>query len=158
MKNKRGQGWGFDLVAAMIIFLAGILFLYFYTINYPSATEEIFQQLHHEGELVADSLLSEGSPSNWNQNNVVRIGLLNGNKINETKLETFSHLDYNKTKYLFRINHEYYVKFQEPISFEGGIPTDGIGLPPTNERNLAKITRVVIYNNEIKSLEIYAWN
>lgn len=157
--RKKGQAWGFDLMIGSTIFLIGILFFYFFAINYPSENEESFQNLQHEGELVADSLLSEGSPVDWNVTNVVRIGLLSDGKINETKLEAFYYFardDYNKTKGLFRVNSNYYIYFQENLSI-GGQSVEGIGRKATSEENLVRVTRAVVYNNSIRSMNLNLW-
>lgn len=150
---KRGQAWGFDLVVGLIIFLVGILSFYFYTINVSNGEDEIGGQLQQEGELIADSLMSEGSPIDWNENNVVRIGIVSEGRINEAKLEEFAdlaELDYKKTKALFRTRNEYFVSF-------GGDISTGVGRNYTDAEYVMKVTRVVIYNQSIVTMEVYAW-
>lgn len=149
--TKRAQAWGFDLIAGTMIFLAGMMLFYFYTINYSGGEGEILNVLHQEGELISDTLLSEGSPFNWDSSNVAKIGLLSGNKINETKWNYFKSLNYNSTRVLFRIRNEYYVYFDEDES-------NGIGLLPINPKNLVKTTRVVVYQNNITTMKVYSWN
>lgn len=147
-KPKKAQAWGFDLIIAAVIFLVGVIFLYLYTINYPSGEEETLQNLQQEGELVADSLLSEGSPVYWNTSNVVRIGLLTDSKINQTKLDRFNAIPYAQAKSLFRTRNEYYIQIEETL----------IGPEPETPENLVKITRVVVYNNNITTMNIQIWN
>lgn len=157
MKEKRGQAWGFDLMIAMVIFLGTMIFFYFYAINYPSEEDETFSKLQRQGFLIADSLMTEGSPRNWDENNVIRIGLLSDEVINQTKLETFANMDYDETKSLFRIKDEYYVTMDQPFNI-GGAQVAGIGQDYAGATNLAKVTRVVVYNNSIKTFYVYTWN
>jgi hypothetical protein len=157
--SKRAQAWGIDLIAATAIFLTSIIFFYLYAMNYPTETENELQSLTYEAELVADSLLSEGLPIDWTPNNVIKIGLLSDNKINQTKLEYFYSLsaNYQKTKSLFRVKNDYFVYFQEPMTINGS-PVTGIGNPAAANQNLIKISRIVVYNDNIATLNIYVWN
>lgn len=155
MEGKKAQAWGFDLVIGIIIFVVGIVSFYIYTTNMPVGGEgEVIQHLEENGELIADSLMSEGSPAGWTYLNAVRIGLLSENRINQTKLDNFRLLaisDYNRTKSLFRVNSEYFV-------YLDGNAAGGIGKDPVNANNLFKITRVVVYNRSVTTLNIYSWN
>jgi hypothetical protein len=154
MERKKAQAWGFDLVVGMIIFVVGIVSFYLYTTNIPTAGEETIQKLQQNGELIADSLMSEGSPIDWNSTNVVRIGLLSEGRINQTKLDSFRSLassNYNLTKYLFRINNEYFVYLDED-------QLNGMGMNYVGATNLFKVTRVITYNQSITTLNVYSWN
>ena len=160
VKMKNGQAWGFDLIIALVIFLGGLILFYFYAINFPSTEEDVFRGLKYESELVADSLLSEGSPDNWDLNDIQQIGVVSNGKINESKLEMFYNLalsDYAKSKALFNINDDYYVYFNNPLNI-GGELVSGIGMPAQNENNLVRVSRVVVYRNNIISLNVYVWN
>src|SRR3989338_6629598 len=128
-KTKRGQAWGLDLIVATIIFTMGIIIFFIYSLNLSDDTEEILNNLNYAGNSIADNLLSEGSPLDWNSTNVKKIGLTSGNKINETKLERFYDLnitDYQKTKSLFNTKYDYYVFFPEPMIINS-TSVEGIG-------------------------------
>jgi len=152
MERKKAQAWGFDLAVGAIIFLVGILSFYIFTTNI-SGSDSRLQQLQKNGELIANSLMSEGSPSNWNRTNVVRIGLLTENRIDLAKLEEFRWLtefDYNRTKTLFRVNTDYFVFFDME-------PGNGFGRDYAEARELIKVTRVVVYNQSVTTLNVYSW-
>lgn len=154
MERKRAQAWGFDLVIGMVIFIVGIVSFYLYASNLPGASEEIIEKLQQEGELIAESLMSEGSPIDWNTTRVERIGITSENRINETKWNAFKNLastDYSRTKSLFRVKDEYFV-------FIGEDESGGAGNNPSSPTNLVKVTRVIIYNQSIKTLNVYSWN
>ncbi len=153
MKLKKAQAWGFDLVIGLFIFTFVIVVFYLYALNYASDTGGSFEVLSREGELVAESLLSEGSPLDWDDTNVIRIGLLSEGKINETKLERFNNLagsDYNLTKSLFNVRHDYYVNFSEEL--EG---VQEIGQVDFDADNLVKVIRVSSYEGNPITLSIY---
>ncbi len=159
----KAQAWGFDLMIATALFLGGIIIFYIYSINYPIEGKKSFEELYYEGSVILDSLLSEGFPSDWNAINVVRIGILDDEKVNETKLERFYNLnnsDYQKTKSLFNTKYEYYFNFSEPITLSSnGQVISGIGFEPisTSTTNLVKITRVSIYKNKPVSVNLQVW-
>ncbi|MCH7568382.1 MAG: hypothetical protein IIA87_03090 [Nanoarchaeota archaeon] len=164
MRSKKAQAWGFDLIIASTLFLMGIVVFYFYSLNYPTEGGEILDSLFYEGDIIAGTLLSDGYPDNWDQNNVVRVGILTNDKINETKLERFYTLTnetltpggYAKTKSLFNTKYEYYVNFSTQMNISGG-EIDGIGKQPTDTKNLIKITRFVSYQNKPTTLYVYIW-
>ncbi len=156
--EKKAQGWGFDLVVASIIFSFAIVFFYIFAINYSTVGEENFNNLAYEGQLAAESILSEGYPADWNNNTVVRIGILSQNKINQTKLERFYNManssEYNRTKVLFNIAHDYNVSFSSNVTIPGVGDVSSIGKTKSNPENLIRVTRFSIYNNKPITLDI----
>ena len=164
MKEKRAQAFGFDLFIAIGLFLAAFILIYFYSINLQSSQEKVHEALSYDGNVIADSLLSEGYPQNWDKDNVVIIGILSNNKINETKLSKFNDLansDYNKAKNIFNTKYNFYVNLTEPIINEEDEDEEeitGIGLPPSSPKNLIKLTRFTIYKDKPVTLIIELWN
>ena len=156
MSGKKAQGWGFDLVIASIIFTFAIVFFYIFALNYSSGSEEKFRELTYEGQLIADNILSEGNPIDWNETNVVKIGILSSNKINDTKLERFYNLtisDYWRTKNLMSIKYDYYINFSAPIIINGETKAY-IGNYSLGAKNLIRVSRLSIYNNKPVSISI----
>jgi hypothetical protein len=160
MAGKKAQGWGFDLAIAATIFSLGLVAFYLFSINSNNETTESFDNMRYESGIIANSLLSEGSPVSWTETNVVRIGLLSNNQLNETKLRMFNSLastNYSRTKQLFRITGNYYVSFSENLSVEN--QTMGIiGRQPAESQNLLKVTRLTSYNNKPIVFYIYSWD
>lgn len=158
--NKRAQAWGIDLMIASVIFTVAIVFFYFYALNEPAEAEEKLSALYYDGKIISDSILSEGYPQSWNASNVVITGILTNNKINETKLKNFYNLSsttgYARTKRLFNTRYEYYFNLSETMMI-GGIPVNGIGSNPTNQKNLVKITRFTIYQDKPMTAYLYVW-
>lgn len=157
---KKAQAWGFDLIIASIIFTAGIIIFYIYSLNLSDNTEETLNTLIYEGNSVANNLLSEGSPKDWTLDNVQEIGIHSKDKVNETKLYFFyllSETDYQRTKSLFNTEYNYYIFFPDPININGTL-IEGIGrVPPLDSKNLIKITRLTVYKEKPAILSVDIW-
>ena len=52
LASKRSQAWGLDLMVATVIFLAGIIVLYIYAINYSSGQGDDLDDLFLKGILL----------------------------------------------------------------------------------------------------------
>lgn len=144
---------------ASTIFMAGIIVFYFYSLN-TSEVETTIDKLSYDGDLIASIILSEGTPINWNENDVINPGILTNGKINQTKLENFYDLslnNYQKTKSLFNTNYEYFIFTSKNNLTIEGEEIAGIGSLPTNQKNLIKISRLTIYNNKLITLNIEIW-
>jgi len=158
-KTKKAQAWGVDLIVASIIFIIGILSFYLYAINTPQELKTTIEKLSYQGDVIANSLLSEGYPQNWDEENVLILGILSENKINKTKLERFYNItlnNYEKTKFLFNTNYNYYVKFQENITINSN-SINGIGKSSENAADIIKVSRIIVYNDKPSTLEIEVW-
>lgn len=154
-------------MAGLALFLVGIMILFIYTLNQPSQAKENLEILFYEGNTVAENLLSQGYPEDWDSSNVISIGLTTSGKINQTKLENLYQMiyvenNYSKTKNLFGVDYDYYFFFDESMTVSAG-QIEGIGKPgatPTNinSKNLIKITRYTVYQNKTTPLYLYIWN
>ena len=169
MKNKKSQAWGIDLMVGIVIFSLVIVFFYFYALNQPGEAKETIETLLYEGKIISNLILSNGYPEDWNSGNVQKIGILNNNKINQTKLESFYDMvqtneDYTQTKIKFTTKYNYYF-FLDKSMIINGEGVEGIGKPgatkaniPSSAKNLIKITRFTIYSGEPTTAYLYIWN
>ena len=122
------------------------------------------EDLLYDGYFFSNTLLSEGYPDNWVEEDVVKIVILNNEKINDTKLEKFYDIvqsDYNRTKLLFGIKYDYYFFLEENMTI-GLNEIEGIGKPGiikteivNDSENLIKVTRFVIYKGKPVPAYIY---
>jgi len=167
MKNK-SQLWGIDLMIAVTLFVFGIMIFYIYNLNAPSDVRENFEYMYYDGDLIMDSILSEGYPIDWNTHteDLVKIGILTNGKINSTKLQAFHDLnasDYAKTKIKFSTKYDYYFYLAETMDtiaagHKGIGKVDDAGdADIVNSRNLIKITRFTIYENKPMTAYLYVW-
>jgi len=151
---------------AAIIFSIGILVLFVYLQNSPGEASENLNTLLYDGNIIADNILSEGTPKDWNLGNVITPGILADNRINETKLDNFYDLsiaNYAFTKTLFNTRFDYFFFLTDNI-YPYGVEVRGIGKPgtdpdliATSAKNLVKITRFTIYKNKTQTFYLYIW-
>ena len=140
MITKAGQAWGIDLMVAVAVVMAGMTLIYLYSYQLASRGERQLDAMNTIGERLANTLLSAGTPENWNRNTVTSIGILTDSTINQTKLEEWYALtlaDYNATKRAFRTNYEYFVNFTQPIIIDSN-QIQGIGRAPAETKILLK--------------------
>jgi len=112
--------------------------------------------------------MSSGYQTNWNSDNVERIGITDDNRVSESKLAEFSKIPYKESKKLFGTVYDFYVFFTDrnnniiPINSS----SEGIGKPGVNSTNiqtvenpkkLVKITRLIVKESDIKKMVIYLW-
>lgn len=138
LTRKQAQGWGFDLIAAIIIFLSGVIVLYVYAINYTSQSQDDLQSTIYEANLVSELILSE-----------TNLGILTDGKVNNTKLADFN-ASYDSRKASFGLKKDFYVVMQELPGYIGRMNT-------TQTQSLIEVERVTIYNNTIVKLLVYVW-
>ncbi|MBI2045133.1 hypothetical protein HYT23_03680 [Candidatus Pacearchaeota archaeon] len=137
LKSKKAQAWSFDLVIASIIFIVGIVMLYFYAVNYTSQSENKLDDLFFEGNLASELILSEDS-----------FGILTGNQINQAKLDEY--LNYQQKKDELGLTKNFYFNIQnDPTNY-------GLVNPPDVE-NIVRVIRITIDNNKIVSFKLYIW-
>lgn len=157
---KKSQAWGFDLIAAMTIFIIGIVTFYMFSLNTYDESADIIKTLSYEGQVVSDGILSSGYPANWTEDNVVKPGILTNDKIDDSKLEQFYNLsaeDYQKSKSLLNTQDEYYFFLSVPMNISGQ-QVNGVGLLNATQSNLIQITRYTIYQNKPVTFSLYIWN
>jgi len=166
-KKKKSQAWGIDLMVAVAIFSLGIIIFFIYSLNNYNESEEKIEELFYDGKIIADSILSEGHPENWDRFNVIQIGLTTDNKLDDSKLDEFHNMmengDYEKTRRLFNTKYDYYFFLEENMTLHGGaVSVDGLGKPGVDKNNittenLIKITRFSVYDNKPVSVYFYVW-
>ncbi len=162
-KSKRSQAWGIDLTTGIIIFFPAILIFFIYSVNNAGEAKESLEGLSYEGDILLSNILSEGYPLDWNETSAVKIGILDSNKINDTKLERFYNFAnnyYAKTKSVFSTRYDYYFYFSNMTvnsSSIGGIGKPGTNLSNINATNILKITRFSIYKNKPTTIYLYIW-
>jgi len=150
--------WGFDLVVAITIFLIGVIAAYIYAINFLNESQETLDDLFYGGNLVSGLILSEGTPVNWDTENVEIPGILTNKQINQSKLENFYILaeNYPNLKNLLNTKYQFYFNFTN-IKIQGeSIP--GMGKPIENPQNLIQIERFTIYEDKPVKFTLFMWN
>jgi len=152
----------------VLIFGSAILIYYKNITNLSDQDEELLDDLLIDAKLISNSLMSSGYQTNWNSDNVERIGITDDNRVSESKLAEFSKIPYKESKKLFGTVYDFYVFFTDrnnniiPINSS----SEGIGKPGVNSTNiqtvenpkkLVKITRLIVKESDIKKMVIYLW-
>ena len=100
--STRGQVWFADFVVGIVIFLT-IVALFFVQLNSLQQPEE--NQLHRlleDANSITNELLTQGYPSNWTQSTVLRPGITDHYRINQSKLNMLHQMDYRTLSGLLR--------------------------------------------------------
>ncbi|MFH1209521.1 MAG: hypothetical protein V1663_01915 [archaeon] len=162
--STKSQLWSIDFLLGMFIFILSIIFLYNYIINTPINSDST---IISESYIISSSLLSKGYPIDWTLNNVSKIGIVSDKRINSTKLEYLSEMDYSETKSKLNIFNDYYIFFLDKNNQLYLINNiTGIGKPNVNStnlkqvenpKNIVRVDRITIHNSTIIKMVIYTW-
>jgi hypothetical protein len=158
--KKRAQAWGLDIIIASGLFMIALILFYFYAINYSNEAGKSYDDLIYQGNVVADTILSEGFPEDWTNSTVIVPGVLVEGRIDDSKLELFYNLtnnDYNRTLKLLNTNYNFFMNLSTGIVINGNY-VDGIGTLSANPDNLIRIDRFIIYKDNPAVLSLYIWN
>jgi hypothetical protein len=167
MIKKTGQVWSIDFIIGMMLFL--FVLLLSVRIILTMNTTEPYDLTYREAVYLSDNVLSEGYPKTWTTSDVIIPGIALDNKINAEKLFNYSLLEYNKTKIAYQITGEYLFYFSNGTSILNVTQCIyGFNVPVTSDcepiisnltySNLAKIDRIVFYDNQILRMTFYVWS
>ena len=145
IKNKKAQAWSLDVVIAIVIFMSGVIILYFYAINYFNQGAQQLDDLLYQGNTAAELLLGEDE-----------LGIVLDGKINQDKLENFYNSDYELKKMQLGVKDDFY--FIIPNFEINGNPVEYAGkMSPADVKNSIKISRFSVYKNKPVKFELYVW-
>ncbi|MCX6769145.1 MAG: hypothetical protein NT051_00490 [Candidatus Micrarchaeota archaeon] len=173
----KGQYFSFDaIVAAVIMVMAfSALLTYWYSLQY--VTESRSYDLRVEGMRIAESLLSPGSPSDWETTDMLsltppdirQIGLTNGfsNELSEAKIIKFRGLangtGYLRAKNLLRSPTDFQINITQAdwkygSSPQPDFPTFIIGSDaPKNATEVAIVYRGATFNGHPAQMKVTLW-
>jgi len=98
---------------------------------------------------------SPGVPSDWNQTNVLAIGLAQEDHILDTdKVNKFTNLSVDKTKQLLGISD---LNFYFKLDYVQGDNIKEYGSVPVNSEEIVLIRRLVFYEEKKAFMEMYLW-
>tara|TARA_Y100000310_G_scaffold345138_1_gene462114 strand:- start:2110 stop:2640 length:531 start_codon:yes stop_codon:yes gene_type:complete len=172
---KRAQIFSLDLMIAVFLFLSVLILFFKYSIDLSQISKDKLNEMTEDINFISNSLVSEGYPDDWNIGNVVSIGITNNNqRINSSKIVTFSNLNYNTSKELLNTEYDYLVffenKLQDKISINGtcyigkqdgqvnitgNVSLDCGNLGLKNIENIIKAERFLLYDNALVRMAIY---
>ncbi|MFC1768668.1 hypothetical protein ACFLZX_02795 [Nanoarchaeota archaeon] len=159
--STKGQVWSLDMIIGIVLFMGALLLFYKLSINNLDTSQHDSDLILLEAQLMSGNLLSAGYPYNWTSDEVVSIGITDGDfRIDEDKVVEFSKIEYIFTKDLLSTTRDYSVSFLDrgdnPIEI-AGLSSVGLNISQYNPPNIIKITRFVIFNSSIIKLEVSVW-
>lgn len=158
-KHNKGQVWYTDFIVSVLIFMIAIIIYFEYVNNLSKEEESDLEGMVMDAKAVSNNLMSEGFPDDWNQSDVLIIGVADNNRINDTKMGKFYNMIHDSAKLKFGISDSYYVYLQDrngqKIWFDS---KQYAGEEPENPAKLVKIDRVTIYNDDIVKMVVQIWH
>ena len=121
------------------------------------------RQVFMENKIVIVSEIlskTEGSPKNWNKTNVKSIGLLTGENLNKTKVDTLMRINYSKSKEILGLNgFDFYLNITDYKNNNFKVNGNNMvyGKFPNNSEYISRIQRLMTYNETVAVLELILW-
>lgn len=130
-----------------------------------------------EAQDISNELMSPGYPPAWTSANVIRVGVVENERVNSSRLDALAELNYTALRKLLRVTNEFFVFIEQGngclVPFGGGygagnpavsvpasacVAKTSINLDAADPRTVVPITRFVIYNSTPARLNVYVWN
>ncbi|PIN70516.1 hypothetical protein COV93_01205 [Candidatus Woesearchaeota archaeon CG11_big_fil_rev_8_21_14_0_20_43_8] len=161
-KNRDGQVWFLDFMVSILMFTILVATYYGYLESQTDNNEEIIESLLLDVRTATDALVSSGYPQNWTNDEVLRIGITDGDhRINQTKLDHFTAMDYNLTRKLFGTYSNYYFYIQYKNGSKKWLNNSGqyygLNSSQPSAAYIVQSQRVLIDNRSIVVLNMHMW-
>jgi hypothetical protein len=168
--NKRAQSWYIDFILGALIFTGAFFLMLKYM---PSSNNSLFDATL-DAEILSDVMISEGLPKNWTEdtNNIIKLGLTTGGKIDGDKWSNLSSLNYKKAKDLIPVSADFLIYLTyvngTKIQVNNGpifIGKDGMNESVTDENivelfdpdSIVSLDRYVAYEGKIVIMNVIVW-
>ena len=173
--STRGQVWNVDFIIGALLFTVVAVFFFIQLQGIEAVDTDKTTDLLNQARYISDELLTQGYPQNWININVIRAGITDNQRINQSKLDNLHDLNYSKLRTVFRARDDFFIFLEKDDGCLVQLDTDyGIGHSAVNVSGgscrqvgditlpdpdtLIPITRFVIYNGEPAKLTTYVWN
>lgn len=154
-----------DFLVGTVMFFTALFVFYGYYSNSASSSTGSIDHMRRDAQSVSSFLMSEGFPINWNSTSVERIGIVDsGFRLNSSKLDSLTNVDYEVAKNLFNTKYDYYFYFSDNLNGIANISS--FGKPGVNVSSLetqenpdkvVSLSRFVFYDNHIYRMVVYLW-
>ncbi|OIO65408.1 hypothetical protein COY28_02010 [Candidatus Woesearchaeota archaeon CG_4_10_14_0_2_um_filter_57_5] len=168
--HKTAQTWTLDFIVSVALFMLTLLLVARLLTN--TLEEPTFPRMSRDAMVISSHLMSEGIPSNWTNDTVIIPGLLSNGQLNTTKWAQLHDLPYDTLKDLFHTPYDIALYLQNAsgiinlsvcaLGHETGYGYqtgygDACAIYPPEARNLASVTRLMVYHNALVELHLYVW-
>lgn len=122
-----------DFAIALLLFTFTVAVYFGYTGNLQKQEGGKLDLLAKDAKAMSSALALDGYPDDWNNLTVIRIGVIDDQKLNSTKLKAFKQLNYNFSKRRFGTIYDFFVYFvNEKDEVLNVNSVCGVGFPLTN--------------------------
>ena len=111
MSNTKGQTLIIGSIAIIVILSVVITLVVNFILNQNK--ESSFKEFNQEASNVAELLLMQPFPIEWNITNIKRIGILDDGIIDDIMLCKYGNIDYSKTKLMLGLQGDYLFFFTD---------------------------------------------
>ena len=131
--SRSAQGWFMDFAIALLLFTFTVAVYFGYIGNLQKQEGGKLDLLTKDAKAMSSALALEGYPDDWNNLTVIRIGIIDDQKLNSTKLKEFKQLTYNFSKRRFGTIYDFFVYFvNEKDEVLNVNSVCGVGFPLAN--------------------------
>ncbi len=122
-----------DFSIGLLLFTFTLAVYFSYTNNFQQQDSGDLDDILTDSKSISSYLSLGGYPKDWNQSNVVRIGLIDDTRLNATKLKRFKLLNYSLSKKRLGTTNDFFISFEnkngEVMNVNG---ICGVGHPDIN--------------------------
>lgn len=169
--STKGQAMSFDFILALTLFIImlAIFFLHFGRLEKPDTA---LVEMQEEVIGISNILMGEGSPENWNADNVILPGITNGDyRLDTAKWDMLASMDTSEFNNLFKSKYSLLIFLEDKnecipsvlgTRAIGSASIPNIACPQRADiildaTHIVPISRILIYNATPTKLTIYAW-
>ena len=167
ISSRRGLVWTTDFIIGLVLFIMVVLLSIKILSGLSSPQDHV--TVYRDAVSVSENLLSGGYPLNWTNDTVILPGIAEDNRINVTKLEGFTAINYYRTKTLFHVTSDFafFVRNATTIInatrciYGYNLSTDENCTPSLagiEYDTLVRIDRIVLYDSKVMTMTVYAWD
>ena len=158
MKGLKAQLWSTDLTISIFVFIsvvAAFLFAWGYIATEAQSVSRM-SEMESMALSVSDALIRiPGYPPDWNETNVMVLGLADGeNILNQTKVDRFVAMDYQKAKNI--LGTDWY-HFHFTVSDTNRTLLATKGPYPSNATSVVPVERYVLYGSTPAIMNMLFW-
>ncbi len=164
---KKAQLWTTDFILGTTLFI--IIVLTAVQIIHSIEIDREFEETKIEARHIGDVFLTQGNPANWNESTVVIPGLITNGGLDESKLSSFSNINYNQQQRLLLLQSDFlfFFRSEEEIinisqcSYGYEVEHDedcSFNIEEEAEyENLVVFSRYILHDAEMIEMMIYVW-
>jgi hypothetical protein len=146
----------YDFIVASFIFLlvVSVLLIQWTRVTIQIDETRYVDNLAEKAYSTSDAWFREGVPRDWDETNVISLGLQDKYEFNQTKMDRLTDIGYENIKALIGIvGLDYFFEVYD----ENNNTCFSFGLPPTNSMDVVKVKRIGILNDTFVFLDTVVW-